>query len=289
MSVSSSAPHEAVVPEAIAPRHRPRGPAPAAPRSLWQPLARILVAAATCAVLIALSVAFVDRPVATWVHEHLGDQRFGWFTSSYDGHMLAVGPFSVMASPAQALGLIAVVVIGVAAMLAATGWRPKMRGRIVLTISLAIFAAKEVNSVAKSAFGRTWPESWLGDNRSWINDGVFGFFPFHGGSGWGSFPSGHATVITTFATLLWVVWPELRVVWAASVAVVVAGLIGANYHFVSDVIGGVYLGAAVGFAIAKLMLLPGDHLNWSIIRKVAPPLELTLPARDELRGPPDQT
>jgi len=39
------------------------------------------------------------------------------------------------------------------------------------------------------------------------------------------------------------------------------GLIGGNYHFVSDVIGGLYLGVAIGLGIAGLMLSPKDHVT----------------------------
>ena len=118
--------------------------------------------------------------------------------------------------------------------------------------------AVSANGVAKEIFGRTWPESWLGDNPSWIRDGVFGFFPFHGGMGWGSFPSGHTTLITTVATILWIVWPELRWVWGVTVAIVVFGLLAGNYHFVSDIIGGLYLGAGVGISVVTLMVRPMD-------------------------------
>jgi membrane-associated phospholipid phosphatase len=44
------------------------------------------------------------------------------------------------------------------------------------------------------------------------------------------------------------------------IALVVIGLIGANYHFVSDIIGGLYLGVAMGLGIAALMLSPSDRL-----------------------------
>jgi membrane-associated phospholipid phosphatase len=246
-------------------KYRPRELGPILPLGIAKPLAKLATAAATCAVLVRASVQFIDRPVATWVHKHLGDRRFDWFTASYDGHLLMIGPFSFMAGPAQVLGPFAVVIFAILATAAALGWRPDMRGRVVLALGLSVLVAAQVNMSAKEVFGRTWPESWLGDNPSWIRDGVFGFFPFHGGQGWGSFPSGHTTVITTLATLLWIVWPELRIVWAAMVAIVIAGLIGANYHFVSDVIGGLYLGVAVGLGIARLVLGPHDRVNWSTL------------------------
>lgn len=229
-------------------------------RSLRKPLLRIGSAAATCAILVVVSATLVDRPVATWVHEHLRDERFGWFTGTYGGHLLRVGPFSLMAGPAQALEPLAALVFAVLAVAALAGSHPGIRGRIVLALCLAVFAEMGMNNVAKTVFGRTWPESWMGDNPSWMRDGVFGFFPFHQGPGWGSFPSGHTALITTTATILWLVWPELRIAWALLVAIVVAGLIGANYHFVSDIIGGLYLGVAVGLGVAGLMLSPGDRL-----------------------------
>jgi membrane-associated phospholipid phosphatase len=165
-----------------------------------------------------------------------------------------------MAAPAQALESLAVFVFAILAVAASTGWRPGIRARIILALCLAVFVVLGITSVAKGIFGRTWPESWLGDNPSWIRDGVFGFFPFHQGAGWGSFPSGHTAVITTTATILWVVWPKLRIVWAALVAIVAVGLVGANYHFVSDIIGGLYIGVAVGLGMAELMLSPNDRL-----------------------------
>jgi membrane-associated phospholipid phosphatase len=181
-----------------------------------------------------------------------------------------------MAGPAQALPKLAIIAFSVLALTAAAGWRPSsMRGRMILILTFSIFVAMDVNSEAKAVFGRTWPESWLGNNPSWIRDRVFGFFPFHGGRGWGSFPSGHTTIITTPATVLWVVWPELRVLWASIVGVVVVGLIGANYHFVSDTIGGVYLGALVGLGISGLMVSAQDRLNWTVLLGFSPSIGST--------------
>lgn len=231
---------------------------------------RIVALALTCAVSVGLSVALIDRPVSTWLHQHLGYDRFVWFHATYDGHVLAFGPFALMAGPGEALFPIAAFVFLVLVVAAALGWRPGSRGRIVLTLCLSIFAAMEIHSAVKFVFGRTWPESWLGDNPSWIRDGVFGFFPFHGGRGWDSFPSGHTIGVTTLAAVLWVVWPELRIAWAAMVGIIVTGLIGANYHFVSDIIGGLYLGAGLGVGSVRLILTPNDRLNWSNVLNWTP-------------------
>jgi len=226
---------------------------------------RLAGATAACTILVVICVELVDRPVASWVHEHLGDHRWVWLHARYDGRLLPVGPFTLMAGPAEALHRIAALVFSGLVVAALAGWRPSARGRIVLALCLAVFAAVEINAAMKIAFGRTWPESWLGDNPSWVRNGVFGFFPFHGGRGWGSFPSGHTTGVVTPAAVLWVVWPEMRVVWVAIVVVVVAGLVGGNYHFVSDIIGGVFIGACLGFGVVRLCLNPDDRLHSSIV------------------------
>ena len=220
---------------------------------LRTPLLYVAGAAISCAILVVVSVRLIDRPVATWVHEHLGDGHFAWMRLYRDGHLLPVGPFSFMAGPAEAIGPLALLVLVLLAFAATVGWHPKVRARAVLALCLSVVVTLGINHQLKTVFGRTWPESWLGDNPSWIRDGVYNFNPFHGGQGWESFPSGHTSVITTAATLLWLIWPELRILWAAIVAMVVIGLIGGNYHFVSDIVGGLYLGVAIGLGSAELL------------------------------------
>jgi membrane-associated phospholipid phosphatase len=215
---------------------------------------KIAGAVLTCAMSVGLSVALIDRPAATWLHQHLGHERFILFYTTYDNHVLAVGPFTLMASPAEALDPLAAFVFSVLVLAAAAGWRPQRRGRIALALCLSTFASEGIRGAFKFGFGRTWPESWLGDNPSWIHDGVFGFFPFHGGRGWESFPSGHTLDVTSLATVLWFVWPRLRIAWAILPGVVAAGLLGADYHFVSDIIAGLFLGVALGLGIVQLML-----------------------------------
>lgn len=246
-------------PPSLAPQRRPKTGMGTLSSRLRKLLTRIVIAAASCAFFVSVAVAFVDRPVSIWVHQHLGDTRFAFLSMSYDGHLLPIGPFSLIAGPSAVLVPLALIAPVCLALAATAGWRPNSNARTALVLCLSILFAVGLNSQIKWAFGRTWPESWLGDNPSWIRDGIFGFFPFHGGQGWSSFPSGHGTATAVLATLLWLVWPELRTLWGAIVAMVAVGLIGANYHFVSDVIAGIYLGAAVGFGSAGLMLSPRDR------------------------------
>jgi membrane-associated phospholipid phosphatase len=100
------------------------------------------------------------------------------------------------------------------------------------------------------AFGRYWPETWIDDNPSLIGDGAYGFHPFHGGTAYRSFPSGHTARILAVATIVWIGYPRWRWACVLSSLAVAAGLIGMNYHFVGDVIAGGFVGGIVGAYIA---------------------------------------
>ena len=224
-------------------------------RSLISPRG-FIAATVAFVLLVVFCIAFVDRPVATWVHENVGGERFGWFAINYAGVPLKFGPFALMATPAEALWPLAPFIAMVMAIAALVGRPPKGYGPIPVAICFSVLAAIPINGYLKFAFGRTWPESWIGRNPSWIDDGVYGFFPFHQGEGWRAFPSGHTMAITAFASVLYVALPKLRLACVALVALVVLGLIGGNYHFVSDTIAGLYFGAGIGLGTAALMLSP---------------------------------
>jgi membrane-associated phospholipid phosphatase len=123
---------------------------------------------------------------------------------------------------------------------------------VVVRASLSFVVAVAIKDQLKYLFGRTWPETWVNNNPSYIKDGVFGFFPLHGGPGWASFPSGHMTAITSVLAVLWVRWPGFRWLYALLWLDVVVGLLGADYHWLSDIVAGSFLGAAVGVVAARL-------------------------------------
>ncbi len=124
----------------------------------------------------------------------------------------------------------------------------------VLRVCCAILIAIAVKEVLKGAFGRTWPETWVCNNPSYFGNGTFGFFPFHGGQAYASFPSGHTTAITALAGSLWVLCPKLRWLGVVLTLCVVIGLLGADYHWLSDIVAGAILGGTTGVAAAKIEL-----------------------------------
>jgi hypothetical protein len=73
---------------------------------------------------------------------------------------------------------------------------------IALTCSISFISTSLINSQLKYAFGRTWPVTWIENNPSLIQNGAFGFNPFHGGLGFAAFPSGHAAAVCSVSRSL---------------------------------------------------------------------------------------
>lgn len=191
-----------------------------------------VVALVSCVVLVVVSIAFVDRPLALLMHRLF--HRSHWLLP-----LAGIGQIpKSLAGPA----------LIVAALAGWFGWRPGRLGWSIVACGVAVVIAGSAKEVLKLAFGRTWPEPWLGTNPSLVGTGAYGFSPFHGGEGWASFPSGHTAAIGAVAGVLWWRAPGLRWLWALLVVLTAAGLVADTYHFLGDVIAGGYLGFACGRA-----------------------------------------
>lgn len=64
------------------------------------------------------------------------------------------------------------------------------------------------------------------------------------------------TEVTAPVAVLWAPLPRWRLVLVLPVLLVAVGLFGADYHFVGDMVAGVYLGAACGAGILAVMRTP---------------------------------
>ena len=190
-----------------------------------------LIAFICMVIVVAASYAFVDRPVAFYAHAHL---------TQY-------GVFDLLTRISEYLAIAAVIVFVVAGLrsLVIAQWARWQATLLLCAISLT--AAESVKDELKFFFGRTWPETWVNNNPSLIGNGTFGFNFFHGGAGYASFPSGHTTAVCAVTAVLWFAYPKLRPLWGLAVLAVVVGLIGADYHFVSDIVAGGFLGASAGW------------------------------------------
>jgi len=202
-----------------------------------------------CFSLTLLAIVFIDRPVADFAHSVL---RVGGKEQPFY-RMLTDIPDLI---PAIAGLITAWYAIGLL-----FGAKPGPRGRIALQIALAVLVAIAIKEQLKVLTGRTWPETWTNNNPSYIKDGVFGFFPLKSlfaenvGRGYHAFPSGHMTIIAVAMVSL-----ALNIRWFAwivpvPIALVAIGMIGCNYHWVSDLIFGTFLGAAVALGAYRLARL----------------------------------
>jgi membrane-associated phospholipid phosphatase len=207
----------------------------------WQ---RLSVLSLAWFAFIVFSYVYLDRPIARFAHVHLRDP-----------FILKVGgadvfqSLTVIGAAMEPLSITGIAILGVGGLL---GKRTKPWAKLLIAAALATVVADVTKNELKLAFGRTWPETWYNNNPSYIVDGVYGFFPFHGDIGWGSFPSGHTTMIATPMAVLWFARPGLRWLSALLTGLVIVGLIGLNYHFFSDCLAGLWLGAIVGGAAAIL-------------------------------------
>ena len=204
---------------------------------LSAPLRYWCVGLAVTAAGVIASYLWLDEPIASFVHRNVTNRTiFVWL------HQL---PLAFLL-----LSLLVFVWCGFWALTNRSFSRVQSVG---LACSISFVTANFITNQLKYAFGRTWPETWIQNNPSLIQSGVFGFNPFHGGPGFASFPSGHAAVLCAVITVLWWTYPNLRPIYAVCVAAVAIGLIGANYHFLSDIFGGVFVGVSVGYITIKIL------------------------------------
>jgi membrane-associated phospholipid phosphatase len=197
---------------------------------------RWAIALALTTLAVAVSYQWLDRPIAYFAHAHFHNEP------SFS-RLTRIPEFFAP------LAVLAFIVLGLRALME----KPLTRlEAVTLLCALSLVVASAIKDQLKLGFGRTWPETWVRDNPSLIRDGVYGFHPFHGGGGFASFPSGHTTAVVAVVSVLWICYPRFRMLYALFVAVVVIGLIGADFHFLSDCIAGAFLGASPGWIVVTL-------------------------------------
>jgi membrane-associated phospholipid phosphatase len=212
------------------------------PQPATRSIARALLAAAAVlsvgGLVVVLCYFFVDRQVAWFVQRH------------HFPHWLLQWPPRI----SDWLKDGAAVAIGLAVLWWA--WRPGgYLQRVLLAVSASLILTIALKSFLKWVSGRYWPLTWKGDNPSLIGSGDYGFHPFHYGVAYESFPSGHAAVMCAAMSVLWFAYPRGRWLYALATAAVCLALVGMNYHFVGDVVGGGLLGWLMGVCVARLLHL----------------------------------
>lgn len=214
-------------------------------------LRRSSITLALCGIAVFVCYVWIDRPVAFFVHRH---------------HINQFPVFHWLTYPPPELQRWSSLILAV--LLVHRAWRPFVRWQKVLLVScVSLIVADEFRVGLGDICGRYWPETWFDHNPSLIGTGTYGFHPFQRHDELGSFPSGHAARILSFATVWLVTIPRSRVVVAVLFFPMLVSLVAMNYHFVGDVIAGGVVGGIVATYSVHLAGLQVPPENVSILRE----------------------
>jgi len=111
----------------------------------------------------------------------------------------------------------------------------------------AVPATYVAKTFLKYVCGRTTPREWL------QKPDLYGFHWFLGSEMQAAFPSGHMAVFTALAASLWRFYPRYRVIYALFLLALAVALVATNYHYLSDVVAGAYLGVLVEACTYKVL------------------------------------
>jgi membrane-associated phospholipid phosphatase len=186
--------------------------------------------------LLAILLAFaVDRPIArAMAGMDPAVLRVARFVTWFGQGAVTLYPTGIL------------VLAGLAAGFLLPGIAERLRGPIrkAAAIFITVAAAGLADDALKIVFGRARPYVWLAGD-----DSGFGFFRY--GAKFASFPSGHTTTSIAAALALSAVFPRRRPLFLLAALLIGLSRIVLDAHYLSDVIAGALLGAAVAFWALK--------------------------------------
>lgn len=181
------------------------------------------------------SYLYVDRSVVFWLAAH-HSRDLTWIAA------LANWPVSVM--------MVAVPLMYMAGAVAFYTDRFTWQWQRILLVFHSTVIAYAMDHFFKFVFARTWSATFTCNNISLLRDRVYGFHWFNAGVAYGSFPSGHTAWTAAAMYALGVLYPKCRYICGLVLFAVVFGQLAMYYHFVSDVLAGLF----VGVGTAKVCL-----------------------------------
>lgn len=176
-----------------------------------------------------LSIQWLDAPLARYFAN--GFTRWDFMGESFSSPVL-IGLITLVVTPLAFLRLLR----GVLSDFAET----------VIVAGCAALGSFTVNDfVLKRIFGRDGVMEYLTAPET------TGFHPFHG-SMFSSFPSGHSVMIATGLFVFARVYRSRLPYALATLGVIALLLVAGNWHFLSDVVAGLFLGALAGSLAGEL-------------------------------------
>jgi membrane-associated phospholipid phosphatase len=217
-------------------------------------LRRTSIALAMTLVAVLICYFWVDRPVAFFVHcRHIDEIKILRWLTFLPPELQTWSPLLLTL------------------LLVRRAWGPWLHWENVLFVAfLSVIVADQFCFCLGDVCGRYWPETWRHDNPSLIDTGTYGFHPFQRGDDIGSFPSGHAARILSFAMVWLIAMPGSRVILVVFALPMLISLVAMNYHFVGDVIAGSTLGGIIGTYATRLAQLRPEEKSVQRISRDGP-------------------
>jgi membrane-associated phospholipid phosphatase len=218
-------------------RVRTRGSDPRRRRGLDLPLGKIFLWLAVVVILCLISIVWIDRPLALWVH--------GWdYRIRRD-----IREFSYLGNRTW-------VILGGLALFVLFRFALRRRDaamRCIYVVSSSLAGILVVDPL-KILFGRARPHVLL-------RDGTYAFDFFRLTAEWRSFPSGHASSFMATTCCLAIIYPRYRVPLLAFGVMGSLSRVGGEAHYLSDVIAGGYIGIIIALVLACLFERYGVELE----------------------------
>ena len=140
------------------------------------------------ALAVVVCYLWIDRPLALLVH-------------AYGSHRATFARLTQIPEPLDPLAVAAFAAFGLWVLAGRALPKAASRRRFV---QHQPDRGRNHQNLLKFVFGRLWPDTWVANNPSFIHDGAYGFYFFHGGRGYASFPSGHTAVTCAVISVLWI-------------------------------------------------------------------------------------
>jgi lipid A 4'-phosphatase len=201
---------------------------------------RVLLATTLSVFLVAVSITFLDRPLALFFHARDPDLR-----AVFD----IIGQLGLSQSYliVFALAFVALHWGGSTPRLQPFARSMRVFSAIPAFLCISVAASGLIVDVLKFLFGRARPKLLFGES-----------IYYFGGLGMGadhwSFPSGHSATIVALMTALWVLWPQHILFYVLVAAVVSLSRVAVGAHYLSDAMAGALIamvttrGVALAFA-----------------------------------------
>ena len=213
--------------------------------SLKRPLQYVIWSFLPVLISVTFCYFFVDRPVARWV-QHLSHVSYHGVWSSHFAVALTQVAYALML-------VIFLVYFYFAVKERRDHW---VRALAVLSVSVSLTFFVKTN--LQFLFGRLGPRYVDSNVLLFVrNPRLYGFHWLHNGG----FPSGHMAMLSAGLMALTLFYPKLKWLMVLLLFIMAGTLLILNYHFVSDLIFGTYLGISLTLAVYYLQEVIGSAPN----------------------------